>query len=107
MIKKRKQYNLVNIIYNDLYIYGRLQLFLLLLVLISAILVVIVTNQTRFMVMYREELLLKKRAVDAEWDSLILEEKMLSNHSRVEKIAMDILHMRYVEIKKDDILIDL
>lgn len=106
MIKK-KQYSLVNIIYNDLCIYGSLQLFLLLLVLISAMLVVIVTHQTRCMVIYREELLLKKRAVDIEWNSLILEEKMLSHHSRIESIATDVLHMCHVKITRDEILIDL
>lgn len=104
MIKYRR-YNLINIIYKDLCIYGRLQLFLLLLVLLSAMLVVIVTHHTRCMITYHEELLLEKKSLDTEWNNLILEEKMLSNHNRVENIAIDILHMHYVNVTQDNILI--
>lgn len=104
---KIKRYDLVNIIYNDLYTYGKLQLFLLLLVLISAMLVIVVTYHTRCMIMNREELLLEKKVLDAEWNNLVLEEKILSNHSRIESIAIDILHMRYTDITQDDISGDL
>lgn len=97
MIKIRK-YDLVNIIYRDLCIYGKLQLFLLLLVLISAMLVIIVTYQTRYMTMSLEALFVEKKFLDTEWNNLILEEKKLSNHNRLERIAIEELHMHYIDM---------
>ncbi|WP_331828414.1 cell division protein FtsL [Candidatus Blochmannia sp. SNP] len=96
MMKKR-QYNLVNIIYNDLFFYGKQQLFLLLLVLTSAMLVILVTYNTRSMIMDREKIFLEKDALDTEWRNLILEEKILSDHSRIECIAINELQMHYVD----------
>lgn len=98
----KKRYNIVRIIYDDLYIYGRLQLFLLLLVFVSAILIVMITYQTRCMVMRQEELFLERRALDIEWNNLLLKEKILSEHGRVEKIAKDMLHMHYIDMTQDD-----
>lgn len=101
---EKKQYNLVNIIYDDLYLYGKWQLLLLLLVLISAMLVVLVTYQTRSMIIDREKLVLEKNNLDTEWRSLILEEKILSHHNRIERIAMDKLQMHYAELTQDNTL---
>lgn len=100
---RKKKYDLVNIIYNDLCVYGKLQLLLLLLVLISAMLVIITTYYTRCMIIHREELLLEQKALDVEWNNLICEEKILSDHSRIEKIAIDVLRMRYTDVTQDNI----
>ncbi|WP_159714744.1 cell division protein FtsL [Blochmannia endosymbiont of Camponotus nipponensis] len=97
-----KQYNLISIIYDDLRIYGKWQLLLFLLVLTSAMLVILVTYQTRSMIMVREKLLLEKNVLDAEWSSLILSEKMLSHYSRIERVAIDKLQMRYVDLMQDN-----
>lgn len=101
MIKKR-QYNLINIIYNDLFFYGKQQILLLLLILISAMLVILVTYHTRSMVMDREKILLEKDALDTEWRNLILEEKILSDHSRIERIAINKLRMHYVDLTQNN-----
>lgn len=94
---KKKQYNLINIIYNDLFFYGKQQLLLLLLVLMSAMLVILVTYHTRSMIMDREKLFLERDTLDTEWRNLILEEKILSDHSRIERIAVNKLQMHYVD----------
>lgn len=104
---KYSRYNLVSIIYKDLYLYGRLQLLLLVLVLISAMLIVLVTYRTRCVVMCHEDFLLEKKYLDTEWDNLVLKEKILSNHSRVESIAVDTLNMYYADITQSNILMDL
>lgn len=96
------RYNLIRIIYEDLCVYGCIQLLLLLLILISAILVVFVTYQTRYIVMCYEECLLEKNALDTEWNNLVLQEKILSEHSRIESIARDMLHMHYMDITQDN-----
>lgn len=95
---KIKRYDFVSIIYNDLFVYGKLQLFLLLLILISSMLVILVTYRTRCMVMNYEELFLEKNALDDECNSLVLEEKILSSHDRIERVAMEVLCMHYIEI---------
>ncbi|WHL24960.1 MAG: cell division protein FtsL [Candidatus Blochmannia vicinus] len=94
---KKKQYSLINIIYNDLYFYGKQQLLLLFLVLVSAMLVILVTYNTRLMIMDREKIILEKDVLDIEWRNLILEEKILSDHSRIERIAINKLKMHYVD----------
>lgn len=106
MIKK-KRYNIIRIIYDDLCIYGKFQLFILLLIFISAMLIVIITYETRCKVIQREELLMDKRVLEIEWNNLLLEEKILSDHSRVERIAKDILHMRYINVMKNNSFIEL
>ncbi|URJ32828.1 cell division protein FtsL [Candidatus Blochmannia vicinus] len=100
---KKKQYNLISIIYDDLFFHGKQQLLLLLLVLTSAMLVILVTYHTRSMIMDREKLLLEKDALDTEWRNLILEEKILSDHSRIEGIAINKLQMHYVDPTQNNI----
>lgn len=101
---RNKRYALVKIIYNDLRIYGKVQLFLLLLIIISAIAVIIVTYQTRCTMIDRENFLLEKESLLNEWNSLVLKKEVLSSHVRIERIAINKLNMRYVDSTLDNIL---
>lgn len=100
---RRQRYNLIKIIYDDLCIYGKIQLFLLLLIMVSAILVIVVTYQTKYMIVNYEKLLLETDILDREWNGLILEKRKLFNHIRVEDIATSKLQMRYADPLLDSI----
>lgn len=93
---KNKRFILISIIYNDLRTYGKMQLFLLLLIIISAISVMIITYQTRSLIIDRERFLLEKESLENKWSSLVLKKEILSNHTRIEDIAINKLHMHYV-----------
>lgn len=101
MINK-KSHNLVKIIYYDLCIHNKMQLFLLFLIIVSAISIICITYQTRCMIINREEFLLKKHFLEYEWNDLVIKQAMLSNPARIEKIAVNKLHMCYL----DPLLID-
>lgn len=94
---ENKRYNLVRIIYDDLYFHGKMQLFLLFLIIISAILIVWITYQTRYMISNREDFFAKKHSLECEWNNLILEREILSSHIRIERIALNKLHMYYFD----------
>lgn len=100
-----ERHDLISIIANDLLNHGKLPLILLLAVQVSAILVVTTTHQTRRLTAEREQMVLEKNALDIEWRNLILEEKVLGNHSRVERIAIEKLQMRYVDPSQENIVI--
>lgn len=94
---QKLRFTLVKIIYDDLCIYGKVRLLLLLFIMVSAMLVIIVTHQTRCMIMEQDKFLLEVNMLDHEWSNLILEKKKLSNHIRVESIAIQKLQMRYTD----------
>lgn len=93
---KNKRYILISVIYNDLRIYSKMQLFLLLLIMVSAIFTIVITYQTRSMVIDRERFLLEKESLENEWNSLALKKEILSHHLRIERIAINKLQMDYV-----------
>lgn len=102
MIKNR-HFNLAKIIYNDLCLHGKIQLCLLLLIIISAIIIIWVTHQSRWLIVNREVFLLQKNILEYEWNNLILEKEILSNYLRIEDIALNKLHMCYVDSELRDI----
>lgn len=96
MFKNRRK-NLVKIIYTDLYLHDKISLFLLLLIIVSAMLVIWITYQTRYMISYREAFLLKKHSLEYEQNNLIFEKEILTNYVRIENIALNKLHMCYID----------
>lgn len=101
----KNRHSLVPIIISDLLNCGKLPLLLFFAVLISAILVVITTHETRLLIAQREQLILERDALDIEWRNLILEENALGDHSRIEQIAADKLHMRHVDPAQEHIIV--
>lgn len=96
----------MNIIVSDLLHRGKVTLLMLAIVLLSAILTVTTTYYTRQLIDERERILLEKNVLDIEWRHLILEENMLNDHGRVERISIEKLKMQYVDLSKENILIE-
>lgn len=96
----------MNIIVSDLLHRGKVTLLMLAMVLLSAILTVTTTYYTRQLIDERERILLEKNALDIEWCNLILEENVLNDHSRVERISIETLKMQHVDRSKENIVIE-
>lgn len=96
----------MNIIVSDLLHRGKVTLLMLAIVLLSAILTVTTTYYTRQLIDERERILLEKNALDIEWRNLILEENVLNDHSRVERISIEKLKMQHVDRSKENIVIE-
>ncbi|GAA0475736.1 MULTISPECIES: cell division protein FtsL [Tatumella] len=100
-----ERHSLPAIIGGDLLRHGKLPLLLLIAVLASAIMVVITTHKTRLLTAQREQLVLEKDSLDIEWRNLILEENALGDHSRVERLAIEKLHMQHVDPSQENIVV--
>lgn len=99
------RHSLPSIIIKDILANSKLQLLLLFVVVISALLVVYVTHQTRLITAQNQQLLMDRDYLDVEWRNLILEENALGDHSRVERIASEKLHMQHVDPAMEQIVI--
>ncbi|MGL9759918.1 MAG: cell division protein FtsL [Symbiopectobacterium sp.] len=100
-----ERHNLAGIIGQDVLRHGKLPLLLLISALVSAVLVVTTVHKTRLLTVQREQLLLERDALDIEWRNLILEENALGDHSRVERIATEKLHMWHVDPAQENIVV--
>lgn len=99
------RHSLPAVIGGDLLRHGKLPILLLVAVLITAVMVVITTQKTRLLTAQREQLVLEKDSLDIEWRNLILEENALGDHSRVERLAIDKLHMQHVDPSQERIVV--
>lgn len=93
------------VIGSDLLHFGKLPLLLLVAVLITALMVVMTTQKTRLLTAQRQQLVLDRDGLDIEWRNLILEENALGDHSRVERLATEKLHMQHVDPSLEHILV--
>ncbi|SNC58980.1 cell division protein FtsL [Sodalis endosymbiont of Henestaris halophilus] len=100
-----KRHSLIGIIGSDLLRYGKLPLLLLVTVLVSAILVVMTTHQTRRLTAKREHMVIENHALDIEWRNLILEEKALGHHSRIERIAIENMQLKHVDLSQENLMV--
>lgn len=100
-----ERHSLPGIIGGDLLRHGKLPLLLLVAVLVSAMMVVITTHKTRLLTAQREQMVLEKDSLDIEWRNLILEENALGDHSRVERLAIEKLHMQHVDPSQENIVV--
>ncbi len=99
------RHSLPAVIGGDLLRHGKLPVLLLIAVLVTSIMVVITTQKTRLLTAQREQLVLEKDSLDIEWRNLILEENALGDHSRVERLAIDKLHMQHVDPSQERIVV--
>ncbi|MCC5826198.1 cell division protein FtsL [Alkalimonas sp.] len=67
---------------------------LLLLCVLSALAVVQLSHNNRLLVNAHNQLYQQRDALDVEWRNLLLEQRALSEHSRVEDIASSRLQMQ-------------
>lgn len=100
-----ERHGLAGVIGGDLLRNAKLPLILLAAVLVSAVLVVTTVHHTRLLTAEREQLVLERDALDIEWRNLILEENALGDHSRVEQIATEKLHMQHVDPAQENIIV--
>ena len=100
-----ERHSLPNVIGGDLLRHGKIPLLLMIAVLVSSVLVVTTAHKTRLLTAQREQLILERDALDIEWRNLILEENALGDHSRVERIATEKLHMQHVDPSQENIVV--
>ncbi len=100
-----ERHSLPGIIGGDILRHGKLPLLLIIAVLVSAIMVVITTHKTRLLTAQREQMVLERDSLDIEWRNLILEENALGDHSRVERLAIEKLHMQHVDPSQEIIVV--
>lgn len=93
--------NLVKQIINDLFRTSRWTVILFVLIGVSAMSVVFVTHHTRYAIMQKEQALLERERLDTEWRNLILEETSLSEHTRVQALAIKELNMTRPDAKNE------
>lgn len=85
--------NLAKLILLDILTTGRWPLLLLIAIFSSAMAVVFATHHTRQAIAEREMASVEHDRLDNEWRNLILEENALSEHSRVQDMALEDLQM--------------
>lgn len=93
------------VIAEDLWRFGKLPLCLFVAIILSAISVVTTAHHTRLLTAQREQLVVERDALDIEWRNLILEENALGDHSRVERIATEKLHLQHVDPSQENIVV--
>ncbi|BDH47124.1 cell division protein FtsL [Salmonella enterica subsp. enterica serovar Choleraesuis] len=104
-IGNTERHTLPALIAQDLLRFGKLPLILFIAGILSAISVVTTAHHTRLLTAQREQLVVERDALDIEWRNLILEENALGDHSRVERIATDKLHLQHVDPSQENIVV--
>ena len=100
-----ERHSLAAIVRDDLLLHAKLPMLLTVLVLVSAIAVVLSSHRTRLLTAEREQLILERDSLEIEWRNLILEENALADHSRIERLAAEKLHMQHVTPDQEHIVI--
>ncbi|GAM54188.1 cell division protein ftsL [Vibrio ishigakensis] len=88
-------------IVRDLFTAGRIPMFLLIIIFFSAMSVVLTTHLTRQAIDHKNQALTAREKLDDEWRNLIIEENSLSEHSRVQKVAVSELEMTRPDSDKE------
>ncbi len=86
------QIRLSRLILNDLSGH-KIVVFLLICCVLSALAVIEVTHQTRQLSISQDKVFQERDALEMEWRNLLVEQRALSEHSRVEEIATMQLQM--------------
>ncbi|MGO1297070.1 MAG: cell division protein FtsL [Vibrio sp.] len=95
---------LAKIILIDLLTVGRIPLILMVLIFASAMGVVLTTHDTRQSVSRLSQVQSERFDLDNEWRNLIIEETALAEHSRVQEIAEEQLHMQRPDADKEVVI---
>jgi cell division protein FtsL len=96
--------NLAKLIAADMLRVGLLPFILLLLIFCLAIGIVFNTYDTRKAVTEKDLALVERERLDSEWRNLILEENALAEHSRVQKMAIEVLEMKRPDADKEVVI---
>ncbi len=84
---------------------GHLSTFLLTMsILISAFTLIIMSHEQRQLYAELEQLQQKRNQLDIEWRRLRLEQRVMSEHSRLEEVARTKLGMKILDLKSERIV---
>ncbi|MCW8091634.1 cell division protein FtsL [Alteromonas sp. ASW11-130] len=86
-------FNLLLIIISDL-TRNKLRVLLYLMVLVSAFAVILSTHNNRQQIIALEKHMQEKDALDVQWRNLVLEQRALTEHNRIEALVEKHLNMR-------------
>jgi cell division protein FtsL len=96
-------FNLLLILVNDLS-RNKLRIFLFVLVVASAMAVILSTHHNRQQVIALEQLMREKDALDVEWRNLVLEQRALTEHNRIESLVQKQLNMHRPSVEEEVIV---
>ncbi len=87
------KFNLLLILIGDL-TRNKLRVLLYLMVIVSAFAVILSTHNNRQQIIALEQQMQKKDALDVQWRNLVLEQRALTEHNRIEALVEKRLNMR-------------
>ncbi len=90
--KRDTNFNLLLILVTDL-TRNKLRVLLYLMVMGSAMAVILSTHHNRQQVIALEDLMEEKDQLDVEWRNLVLEQRALTEHNRIEALVQKQLNM--------------
>ncbi|WP_218310007.1 cell division protein FtsL [Alteromonas antoniana] len=90
--KRDTNFNLLLILVSDL-TRNKLRVLLYLMVMGSAMAVILSTHHNRQQVIALEDLMEEKDQLDVEWRNLVLEQRALTEHNRIEALVQKQLNM--------------
>lgn len=90
--KRDTNFNLLLILVSDL-TRNKLRVLLYLMVMGSAMAVILSTHHNRQQVIALEDLVEEKDQLDVEWRNLVLEQRALTEHNRIEALVQKQLNM--------------
>lgn len=93
-------FNLILILVNDLS-RNKLRVLLFLLAVTSAMAVILSTHHNRQQVIALEQLMREKDDLDVEWRNLVLEQRALTEHNRIEAMVQKQLDMRRPSVDEE------
>ncbi|MCW8107059.1 cell division protein FtsL [Alteromonas ponticola] len=86
-------FNLLLILISDL-TRNKLRVLLYLMVIVSAFAVILSTHSNRQQIIALEQQMQEKDALDVQWRNLVLEQRALTEHNRIEALVEKHLNMR-------------
>lgn len=103
--KATTNFSLLLIIVSDL-TRNKLRVLLYLAVMVSAMAVILASHQNRQQIIELEQLMQEKDQLDVEWRNLVLEQRALTEHNRIETLVEKQLDM-YRPTADDEVVVRL
>ncbi len=103
--KAGTNFNLLLIIVSDL-TRNKLRVLLYLMVIVSAMAVILSSHHNRQQVIALEDLMQEKDELDVQWRNLVLEQRALTEHNRIEALVEKQLEM-YRPTADDEVVVRL
>lgn len=99
-----KSHCLARVVFEDICKFGKLSLLLFMLIVVASFAVLATTHKVRLLHNEQEQLMLQREMLESEWRNLILEENVLGDNKRIEKIALKKLGMQQTSSDNETII---